>query len=615
MKVREAVLRMQPYHPPLEGRRGLRLDFNENTVGCAPSALAALAAVGAEDLARYPEYGEAEAEIARAFGHPPETLIVTNGVDDAIALAVTALLEPGDEAVMVEPTYAMYRFYCEAAGARLKPLRYADDGRRFALDLGSLRAAIGPRTRLMFLANPNNPTGSHTAAAELLECIASAPDCAFFVDEAYADFLGDGEPTLMARAGSPPNLLVARTFSKLYGLAGLRLGVLAAHADLVKMLRKVHSPYAVNSLALACGRAALADRAWAENYRRQIWASRARLEQVLTELGLRWWRSAANFVLFEAGERTDELLAAAREEGVLLRDRRRDVPGTVRVTCGTSEQTERVVALLRRIWRRVDERPGTGGAERGEPAVNRRDASSGGGAGAERPVLAFDLDGVLVDVSRSYRRAIAATVRHLGGGEVAPDEIQALKDAGGFNNDWDLTAELLRRRGRDLAYETVVAVFDAFYRGAGEDDGLRREERWLLPAAELARLAARYRLAIFTGRPRADAAWTLARFGVAHWFDWVIALEDVRRGKPDAEGLAAIARRAGAAGVLAYCGDTVDDAMCARAANVPFVGVIVPGHADAERLRRRFRELGCQAAAADVGAALRLLPALEGIWG
>lgn len=593
MKIRDAVSRMRPYHPPLEGRRGLRLDFNENTVGCSPRALAALQALGAEDLARYPEYREAEAEIAAAFGHAPATCSLTNGVDDAIALVVATLLEAGDQAIIVEPTYAMYRFYAEAAGAEVLALRYRDDGRAFVLDCGALAAAISQKTRLVFIANPNNPTGSHAPAEALLSLAASAPHCAFFVDEAYADFLPPGEPTLMSRAGAPPNLIVARTFSKLYGLAGLRLGALAAAPELMQAFRKVHSPYAVNTAALACGRAALADAAWAEDYRRQIWASRARLEAVLGELGLRSWRTAANFLLFDAGDRADDLLAAARGQDVLLRDRRHDVPGAVRITCGTAAQTERAAALLRQVWEAA-----------AAPAAADR-------SGDVKPVIVFDLDGVLIDVSRSYRRAIAATVRHLGGGEATAAEIQALKDQGGFNNDWDLTAELLRRGGREVAYETVVAVFDAFYRGAQGDDGVRREERWLAPPGALEALAAFYRLAIFTGRPRADAEWSLARFGVAPLFARVVALEDVRRGKPDPEGLEELRRWAGAAGLRAYCGDTVDDAACARAAGVPFVGVAPPGHPDPAALRRRFAAIGCVAAGDDVFAALLRLPAEE----
>lgn len=641
LRIRSAVARMRPYHPPVEGRHGLRLDFNENTVGCSARVLAALRAVTAEDLARYPEYQAAEMEIAAAFGHTPDSLVVTNGVDDAILLTVQTLVDAGDEIVIVEPTFAMYRFYAEQAGARLQRLRYrdehgADGGREFRLDLHALGAAIGPRTRVVFLANPNNPTGSYAPPEELVALARRRPTCAFFIDEAYGDFVAGAAAELIRQAGAPPNLLVARTFSKLYGLAGARLGVLAAHPELMAAMRKVHSPYSVNTLALVAARAALGDREWALDYRRQVIESRARIERALSELGIPWWRSAANFVLFEAGLRADALLAAGREQGILLRDRRADLPGAVRITCGTLEQTERALDLLRSVWRRgaagasggpltgrgqADagdraEEPHPSAAAPGAPGARRaadageQIAAAGDGAARQtgrRSALVFDLDGVLVDVSRSYRRAIGATVRELGGGEVAAEEVQALKDAGGFNNDWDLVEELLRRRNRPAPRERIVAVFNSLYRGAN-DDGLMLEEEWLLPAPQLAALRATYRLAIFTGRPRADAEFVLRRFGVAEMFERVLALEDVRQGKPHPEGLLALAQFFAPAAIRAYIGDTVDDAACARGAQIPFLGIVLPGHPRPELARRRFAELGCLGAATDVAAALELLP-------
>lgn len=621
LRINPAVAALRPYHPPLEGRAGLRLDFNENTLGCSPAVLAALRAVSAEDLARYPEYGEAEAEIAAAFGHSPASLAATNGVDDAIQLAVQTLLGPGDEALIVTPTYAMYRFYVEEAGARLRALPYRDqpaqsdardaapganprlaaDVREFALDLNALRAALDASVRLVFLANPNNPTGSFTPPEKLLELIRSAPDCAFFLDEAYADFVAEDYAGLLAAPLRIPNLLVARTFSKAYGLAGARLGVLAAHPDLMAVLRKAHSPYNVNALALICGRAALRDRAWVAGYRRQILASRALVESALAELGLPWWRSAANFVLFQAGDRADEVVAAFRAESILIRDRRSDLAGGLRLTCGVPAQTERALELLRRVWRRAASapRPTSPAAAPLIPSGSRARAAS------VRPVLVFDLDGVLVDVAASYRAAIAATVEVLGGGPVAPAEIQALKNAGGYNNDWDLTAELLRRRGRPAARERVVAAFNRLYWGEN-GDGLAHRERWLLPRERLLALSAAHDLAIFTGRPRADAEFVLRRFAVADCFRRVVALEDVVRGKPDPEGLRQLAAHFAPAPLAAYFGDTVDDAACARAAGVPFFAVLPPGHPGGPAEEARFRAFGAVGARADVAAALEL---------
>ncbi len=354
-RLRPAVERLRAYNPPKEGRAGLRLDFNENTIGCPPRVLEVLREITGEDLARYPEYAQGEDAIAQAFGHTPATMTLTNGVDDAILLAVQCFVDSGDEMIIVEPTFTIYRFYGELTGAHLMPVRWREREitsrvRRFELDSSALRAALTPQTRLVIIASPNNPTGHLTPPAELLDWVRAAPQTAFLVDEAYADFVAPGYRGLLDAVRTLPNLLVARTFSKSYGLAGLRLGSLFAHPELMPVLRKAHSPYNVNTLAIRCALAALRDQDWLEDYRRQIRASREHIQSVLAVAGIAYWQSEANFVLFEAGERADSILSGLRRQGILIRDRRGDYPGALRITCGTQEQTERALAALLEFW-------------------------------------------------------------------------------------------------------------------------------------------------------------------------------------------------------------------------------------------------------------------------
>lgn len=354
-RLRPAVERLRAYSPPKEGRIGLRLDFNENTIGCPPRVLEVLRAITGEDLARYPEYAQGEAAIAQAFGHTPATMTLTNGVDDAILLAVQCFVDAGDEMIIVEPTFTIYRFYGELAGARLTQVRWREREitagiRRFELDSNALRAAITPRTRLVIIASPNNPTGHLTPPAELLEYVRAAPQTAFLVDEAYADFVAADYRGLLDAVRELPNLLVARTFSKSYGLAGLRLGSLFAHPELMPVLRKAHSPYNVNTLAIRCALAAFEEQNWLEDYRRQTRESRAHIQTVLALAGISFWQSDANFVLFEAGKRAENVLTGLRQQGILIRDRRGDYPGALRITCGTCGQTERALAALLEFW-------------------------------------------------------------------------------------------------------------------------------------------------------------------------------------------------------------------------------------------------------------------------
>ncbi|MGH9393916.1 MAG: HAD family hydrolase [Terriglobales bacterium] len=222
-------------------------------------------------------------------------------------------------------------------------------------------------------------------------------------------------------------------------------------------------------------------------------------------------------------------------------------------------------------------------------------------------VMVFDLDGVLVDVRASFRVAIERTVAALGGGAVRTREIQTLKNAGGYNNEWDVTRELLRQRGLAVERARVIEVFNGFYLGgAGGGGGLILQERWLLPPALLLLLRRRYRLAIFTGRPAADASFTLRHFGVEHAFETVLGLEHTAH-KPDPDGLERLRRKHAPVPLLAYFGDTVDDARCAAAAGVPFHGIVDRRGRHGRELADWFQKLGCLGMAASIAQALRPL--------
>lgn len=228
------------------------------------------------------------------------------------------------------------------------------------------------------------------------------------------------------------------------------------------------------------------------------------------------------------------------------------------------------------------------------------------------PLLVFDMDGVLVDVSASFRAAIRRTVTALGGSPVTHAEIQALKNAGGFNNDWDLSRELLRLRGLEVERRLVIETFNGFYLGTqGRSPGLILRERWLLKPALLDQLRRRFRLAIFTGRPRADAQFTLRQFGMAAAFHPLLALEDVAAQKPSPEGLQQLQRQFAPAPIAAYVGDTVDDARCAAAARVPFIGILATALHHRAQLEALFRQIGCCHIATNVTAAARYLLELD----
>jgi len=337
-----AVRRMKEYHPPLGDRSGLRLDFNENTFACSPRVLEALGRISRGDLTRYPERESVEYRVAAHLNLAPAQVLLTNGVDEAIHVLCQTYLDAGAEILLPVPTYTMYEVYASATPARVITVPTEDD---FRFPLRALLDSITPATRLIAIANPNSPTGQAARREDLFQLIDAAPHAAVLIDEAYFHFYGE---TLLDLVGRAPNVIVARTFSKAYGLAGLRLGVLAAPEDQMQWLRRAISPYSVNSVALACLTAALDDEEYLRWYVDEVLASRFHFASALQRLGVPFWPSQANFVLVSIGPEHREFVTAMRTKGVLVRDRSADpgCDGCVRITLGTREQTQQGIAAL-----------------------------------------------------------------------------------------------------------------------------------------------------------------------------------------------------------------------------------------------------------------------------
>jgi histidinol-phosphate aminotransferase len=346
---RQAVLAMPEYHPPLAGREGLRLDFNENTFAASPKVIERLRQVTAEGLTKYPEREGVERIVAEHFGLQADQVLLTNGVDEAIHLICAALLEQDDEALIATPTFFMYEV---SAAMMTGQVRRVQANAALEFPYERFMEAITPRTKLIMVSSPNNPTGAVVRREHLLAICAAAPQAAVLADEAYYHFHGE---TVLGDVGKVPNLLVARTFSKAYGLANLRIGMLAGDATLMKYVRKVSSPYNVNGVALDCLPVALADDAYVSWYADQVHAGRERMMQGLRALGVGYFPSHANFVLMKIGPKHKELVTAMRAHGVLLRDRSTDpgCEGYVRITIGVAEHVTRGLAALKDVLHEI----------------------------------------------------------------------------------------------------------------------------------------------------------------------------------------------------------------------------------------------------------------------
>lgn len=338
-------MRIQGYPNPGDG---LRLHLNENTGGCSPLVLDALRQLTAADVSTYPEYTDAVLACAKLFGVDPEWVLLTNGLDEGILMAAVghiAMARAHDaETIVPLPAFDPYPNSSAAVGATV--IRVAPDA-DLAFPTERVLAAISPRTKMIFLNTPNNPTGQLIATTDLTRIAAAAPHAIVLIDEAYIEF---GGRSFLPELHAFPNVLVGRTFSKAYGLAGMRLGALIGQPAALDPVRKVTLPFNINGAALAALKAALSDTTFLPTYAAQVQASRELMYDACRRLGLKCWTSAANYVLVRVDDPAP-YMAALGARRIHVRDKSSDptTPGCLRITTGLVEHTTRAVEALEAV--------------------------------------------------------------------------------------------------------------------------------------------------------------------------------------------------------------------------------------------------------------------------
>jgi len=342
LPVRKAILLRRTYEAPAEGRAGkIRLDFNENTTGCSAAVRKALARLSAKQIATYPEYAVPTRKLARYFGVHTDELLLTNGGDDALRVFFDTFVEPRTDVLICEPTFPMYRYYAEIAGARVQVLRY---GPNMEFPLADALAALRKKPRLFFLANPNNPTGTLVQSAAVRKLLRAATHTVVVLDEAYAEFSPDSAVPWVRRY---PHLFVARTFSKAEGMAGLRLGAVIGQRDSLSFVRRAMPPYPVNLAALVAGVAAVEERKTIDRYVRDVKRLRAWFARELAKRGVRVFPSAANFLLADFGKSGPAFFKKLAHHNILVRERSHDLgPGFARITIGTQAELKKLLQIL-----------------------------------------------------------------------------------------------------------------------------------------------------------------------------------------------------------------------------------------------------------------------------
>ncbi len=570
LPVNPEVLRVDPY--PVEAKRAqfIRLDINENLWGCSPVVVQALqkwlsSVAVAEQLAMYPDVKEVIQALARHLRLPEDFLLLTGGADDGIRTVVETFVQKGKKVLIPVPSFSIVIQRVLLCGGELITVPFGEPPEFRFPQQELLELLRRTRPALAVFTHPHSYV-PHVLSRSWLQRFleeASRLSCMVLVDEAYMGYIPE-EESMVSLVRQYSNLIIARSFSKIYGLAGLRVGCLIASPLVINLCRRVVLPFPVNQVALHAVRSALANTKYVQNVARATKAARQWLVAQLRRRAVQAYESHANFVLVYGGARCPNLLRALRQNGILVKDLH-GMPvlkGFLRVTVGPKPLMARFLEVLFNAL--------------------------------PRQAVLLDMDGVLVDVRNSYLRAIQETVAYFTGEIPSMEEIEQAKQEPNSNNDWIVAQRLIQRRSqKEISLSEVRSVFQRVYWGANQQPtGLITQEQWLMPPAILEELFVRYRIGIVTGRPRREAEYALVRAGVRSLIEVLIAMEDCppEQQKPHPCGLQRALHNLGVTSAV-YVGDSVDDMRMAKALGIPAIGVTY-AYNDPEKAERQLRAAG-----------------------
>jgi len=526
---RKEIVELQPYVCARDicKEADIFMDANENPYGRG-------------QLNRYPDSDQLELRRALAGyvgnGVTWRNVIAGNGSDEIIDLAIRVFADKGDSIVCTPPDYSMYRVQAAINGVKVKDVPLAGD---FSLDVDAIIRSCGPRTKMVFFSSPNSPTGK-ARPIEDIERLARSVRAIVFVDETYSEFSGETAARLVNEL---PNLVISRTFSKAWGLAGIRVGYLIAPENVIELMRKVKQPYNVSRTSGNMALRALArEKGRMRENVRKLRAERKRLAARFEEMGFEVFPSVTNFFLCRSPPWLDasELQRKLAARGIVLRDfsQRPMLNNCLRVTVGKPSENDRLLRELRKLCR------------------------------PDFDAIFMDIDGTLVDVSRSYIESIRIAAERISGRKVSRSLVNEVKEMPTMNDDWDSTMEVLRRMGVRSSKRQVVPVFQDIYLGKN-GDGLVRNEKPIVEVGLLKR--SRKKIVLVTGRSRAESKIAMRMLGLSDDFP-LVAMEDTPKKKPDPASLLLAMKIFGAERPV-YVGDSSGDREAAANAGLAFVAI------------------------------------------
>lgn len=537
LRPKKSLENIELYDVPLfEEEWNLKLDMNENLFGPSEKVLNAIRNLEAKDIKFYPLYGEISQKIADFTGFKSENIKVTNGADEAIYSIFQTYLNPEDKVLTVTPTFSMPFIYAKVVGSDVEKVPYET---RWEFPINKFLEKISDKNiKVVYLTTPNSPTGEVISSENIDKILELSADKVVLIDETYGNYCNSSYKELVKKYD---NVFIVKSFSKDFALAGLRLGYIISSKENIKQIKSVVSPFSVNSVAAIAGIAALEDYSYFENIKIEIEKSKNILKEGFEKLGATVFPSKTNFLCVDFGDKAEFIQKKLINQRIIIKKLADCFGGFIyRVTAPRPEDAMKVVNALE-----------------------------------IKDTIVFDMDGVLIDASKSYRIAVKKTFEFFAKKELSFEKIQQAKNMGGLNNDWDLTEFLLNNENIKVDKEVLIDKFQDFYWDEGK--GLINNEDLLIDKDFLNILSQKYNLAIFTGRPRQEADYALKRNGISDYFYPVVTMDDLPldRQKPDILGLEVIKNKI-VTDKIFYIGDTMDDVIVAKNAGVMSIAVLPP---------------------------------------
>lgn len=538
LKPKKSVENMSGYSVPLfEKCWDIKIDSNENNYGASPKVIEALKSCDFSNISFYPFYGELSQKIADYQGFSIDNIKVTNGADEAIQGIIQTYLEDGESLLTLDISFEMPVIYTQVQSGNVIKVPFKEKW-IFPID-DFLKELNNPKVKVVYIATPNNPTGSIISEQDLKKILEKAKGKVVLIDETYANYSGFSYKNYVKIYD---NVFIVKSFSKDFALAGMRLGYIISDEANIKNLKKVISPFSVNSYAMKAGIAALDDLEYFDLIKKEIEASKEDLKNFFELMGGKVYSSYANFLLVDFGLKAEFIHKKFSENNIAVKLFKKGslLENHLRISIPTKKGVENIKQAL-----------------------------------SVKPSLVFDMDGVLVNAGNSYRVAIEKTYEKFSGKTITQEEIQKVKNLGGLNNDWDLTKYLLEKQGINVSYSDIVDAFQKIYWDDGK--GIINNETPLFNKELFEKLAKNYNLSIFTGRLRNEALFALEKFGIKDFFYPVITTDDIPhgKGKPDSFGLNKTKDMTISSSYY-YFGDTIDDMISAKNAGFIPVGVLPP---------------------------------------